>query len=105
MFTTTVWAGSQLNRSTGTGFGINIPIEQRDAIFKKHWKEIELFLDKESYIVPITGAFWDSCSEVRSPVIGMWLVKHGADTWPKYHPTKLVMSCLGGNKFKVEING
>lgn len=103
MFKTTVWIGSQPNRSSGAGFGINIPIKRRDSIFDKDWKHIELILDDESHVIPITGAFWEKCNEVRSPIIGKWLIKNRVANWTKGRPTKLLMYHLGANKFKVKI--
>ncbi len=104
MFETTVWAGSNPSKNTGSGYGINIPVKIRDQVFNKNWKNIELNLDGESkIIVPISDAFWRKCNEVRSPEIGKWLIKNNAHTWEKGRPTKLKMVHVKGNKFKVSI--
>lgn len=103
MFETTVWAGSTPNIITGSGYGINIPIKIRDEIFQRNWENIELDLDGLITCVPISKAFWNKCNEVRSPDIGKWLIKNNVHTWIKGKPTKLEVTYIKANKFKVII--
>lgn len=103
MFETTVWAGSNPNIDTGSGYGINIPFKIRDEIFQRNWEGIELNLDGLIIYVSISEAFWRKCNEVRSPEIGKWLIRHNANTWIKGKPTKLEMTYIEENRFKVTI--
>lgn len=103
MFETTVWTNGKPNIITGSGYGINIPLKVRNTIFQKSWNNLELDLDGSIVYVPISNAFWRKCNEVRSPEVGKWLIKNNANTWIKGKPTKIEMTQVEGNRFKVSI--
>ena len=102
-FKTTVWAGSNPDKITGSGYGINIPMKIRNKLFQKQWESVDIDLDGTVFNIPITDAFWRHCNEVRSKNIGKWLVKNNAHVWIKGNPTKLLIEHIRENKFKAFI--
>jgi hypothetical protein len=102
-FKTTVWSVGKVCDGTGSGYGINIPKRIIDEFFQKHWQNLELILGGSVICVSITPAFWSQCNEVRSPQIGLWLIKNGVHEWVKGTPTKLRISEEHGRKFRVKI--
>ena len=103
MFETSIWTNGKPNTSTGSGYGINIPLKIRKSIFQKSWNSMKLDLDGSIVDIPLTSAFWNKCNEVRSPEIGKWLIKHNANSWIRGKPTKVEMIQVQGNQFKVSI--
>ena len=103
MFKTTIWTNGKPNTSTGSGYGVNIPIKIRESIFQKNWNNIKLDLDGYIIDVPLTSAFWNKCNEVRSPKIGKWLIKNNAHIWVKGKPTKVKMIQVQKNQFQVSL--
>ncbi len=103
MFETTIWTNGKPNTSTGSGYGINIPLKIRESIFQDSWDSIELNLDGSIINIPLTNAFWNKCNEVRSSDIGKWLIKNNANTWAKGKPTKVEIIQVDGNQFKASI--
>ena len=50
-----------------------------------------------------TPSFWRKCSELRSEIIGQWLLDSGAAPWPKGKPPRIVLESLGEGKFSAEL--
>jgi hypothetical protein len=92
---------------TGAGYGIKIKITDRDKYFDKKWKNIDLCLGGTSKYIKINvskKSFWDCrCHELSSKRIGVWLKENKKDVWPIYHPPKMIMKKMQGNKFKVNL--
>ena len=52
---------------------------------------------------PLSNTFWTSCPELRGGVIKQWLVRQGLAPWPHRAPPKLVLTPLGGNRFRLGV--
>jgi hypothetical protein len=91
--------------SSGAGYGLRIPKEDRDKAFLKSWSDVLLQLPSErgtkSVTVRLSGSFWRTCSELRSAAIGGWLIERGYATWGKRQPPTFRLQPLGGNRFKL----
>ena len=49
-------------------------------------------------------SFWnDTCRELISKEIGLWLIRNGKAPWMKGHPSKLQLGLAGERTFKVII--
>lgn len=102
-FITTVYT-SHPNHKTGGGFGVNIPCDKRDSLFKREWKTVQLHIGgivQESVEVPLTPSFWQKCNELRNRAIGVWVIKEGLERWAKGHPSKIRVTHRGGNRFAI----
>lgn len=85
----------------GNGYGIrfskiNIPF------FKQYgWNELILQLgyNGEEVHCKINDTFWTTCPEVRSKMIGQFLIRNGMGNWDKGKPYKLSLFQLEENRF------
>lgn len=90
-FVATAWRG-------GT-YGIRIGAA-RARFFERSWSEVEVELESWGVIrANLTDTFWTTCPELRNADVGRWLSHHGAATWPRGRPPKILMRHLGGGRF------
>ena len=101
------WNNGQHNRS-GAGYGLKVPIQDRDRLFDKEWQSVVLELPARDGFSQVKlnvekPSFWsDACHELISVEIGRWLLTNGYAPWPKQQPPKLKIEHLGGPKFRVQ---
>lgn len=96
---------SRQNNDNGTGYGIRIGKEDRDAYFQKEWLSVIIELEKENEIeVVLSKSFWRRCSELRSMYIGRWLLNHNLAPWTKHNPPQLKLMPIGDRKFRLMLN-
>ena len=93
------------HHSDGNGYGLKIKKIDRNTLIQKSWNSIILEMEHES---PITlniskKSFWgESCREVISKEIGMWLIKHKLAPWKKGKPPKFNLVPIEKNLFRLE---
>ncbi|MGC8775307.1 MAG: hypothetical protein ACP5R6_08645 [Chlorobaculum sp.] len=104
-FITSPWTNGNQNHITGSGFGIRIPIEPYQKIFRRNWKHVVLIIDNNEVHVSITESFWRKCHEIRSKEIGLWLIKYSRNKWPEGLPPEILVKYEGENRFTLNIQG
>lgn len=98
----TAWNNGEWS-PTGGGYGIRI---RRDEfhMFNAHWQQVRLTLGNGNIIdVNISPSFWAGCRELRSRVIGQWLIDSGVAPWTARRPPVIMINRLRGNHFRVEL--
>jgi len=87
-----------------TGYGIKFVARDRDRYFQTEWDSIVLDLDGgESTTVALAPSFWRSCPELRSAVIGQWLIDQGVAPWSSGSPPGVVVHHLAGSRFSARV--
>ena len=84
----TAWNNGE-HRSSGAGYGIKISAEDRDLYFDKHSKTVRIRLPdgKDIEVNVAKSSFWnETCRELISKELGLWLIDGGYAPWPKGHP-------------------
>jgi len=98
------WKIGTPNMKTGTGFGIRIPIKDRERLFKKKWKSITIQLESGiNFEAKLSKAFWGKCPEIRSKWIGKWMIENGLAPWTQNNPPKLKLKSTGIRIFKLSL--
>ena len=85
----------------GSTYGISVGPKNRDEFFDKSWTEIEVEIDDEVHLLPLSKGFWKDCPEFRSPIIREWLRRHGLTEWPNGHPPRFELIPLNANRFRL----
>ena len=106
-FIATAWNDGRWS-PTGGGYGLKIPIEDRDKFFKKSWRTVVLHLKAgdihggaEANVAK--SSFWgDTCRELIKQEIGEWFIRCDFAPWPNGEPPRFRMFPAGERKFKVE---
>lgn len=102
----TAWNNGQHHQS-GAGYGIKISEQDRDRLFKKEWKSVVLKIegyDNEVEVNIDKPSFWgETCRELISKEVGLWLIANNNAKWDKGNPPKLRLEPLNERKFKVEL--
>ncbi len=93
-------------RPSGAGYGLKVPIADRDAHFSRSQRTIILELPRgaEFVGVPINvgkDSFGTECRELISKEIGLWLMDQGLAPWPKGQPPKIDVEQVGVGRFRV----
>jgi hypothetical protein len=92
----TGWAG-------GGTYGIRIGRANAARYFLKAWSAVEIQVGEKFHRYPLSNTFWTSCPELRSGAIKQWLARQGLAPWPHRTPPKLVLTPLGGNRFRLGV--
>jgi len=96
------WNNGSANEQTGSGYGIRISPEDRDKHFRSEWKSITLQLEGGTTVeITLSQSFWGDCCELRSFVIGRWLLDQGLAPWPRRRPPKVRLERSGNGKFRL----
>jgi hypothetical protein len=102
----TAWNnGSHL--SSGGGYGLKVPIADRDAHFNRGWSTVVLEIPRQGGFEEIElniakPSFWnETCHELISQEIGRWLRSEGLAPWPPGQPPKIKVAILGERRFRV----
>lgn len=97
----TAWSNGR-PLASGAGYGLKVGRADRDRYFKPSWKEVRLlFEDGARVSVPLSQSFWRSCTELRSSVIGRWLIRENLAPWPRGHPPTVLLEPVGDGRFRV----
>jgi hypothetical protein len=100
--TATGWKGGKNKERMESTYGVSVGRTNARG-FSKHWKAVELEIDGDFHEFPLRETFWTNCPEFRGAVIGQWLSRHGLAHWPHGKPPKLVLTPLGGNRFRLSV--
>ncbi len=107
-FTATAWNNGS-HRPSGAGYGVKVSVADRDAHFKRQWRTVELHVpdaDRPFRVNIDKGSFWnDTCRELISKEIGIWLRNSRLAPWPKGAPPKLRLCPRGVGVFEVRPAG
>jgi len=102
----TAWNnGSHL--PSGAGYGLKVPIVDRDAHFDRAWTSVTLELlgpatTSEVELNIAKPSFWnETCHELISQEIGRWLRSTGLAPWPPGQPPKINVEVVGERRFRV----
>jgi hypothetical protein len=97
----TGWNNGQA-RSTGAGYGLRISAGDRDQWFDRSWSHVMIALGGNSVAtVRLSASFWGSCTELRSAVIGRWLLSRRLAPWQRGKPPVLTLRPISGNRFEL----
>ena len=100
----TAWNNGS-HSTSGAGYGLKIAIDDRNAYFKKEWFSVFLSLPGKTDPIEVNIAkesFWgDTCRELISKEIGLWLRSKGLAPWPKGNPPKFELFHKDSNSFEV----
>ena len=100
----TAWNNGS-HHSTGAGYGLKVPIADRDAHLDRSWKYIKLDLPSDAGTETIQvsidkPSFWDeTCRELISKQIGIWLIEFRLAPWPRGKPPKFEVELVGPGHF------
>lgn len=103
-FFATAWNNGRYHAS-GAGYGLKFATSDRDTYFSREWEDIYLHLAGTEAPVRANiakASFWnDTCREVISKEIGLWLISHRLAPWRVGHPPRLLMEPIGDRGFSV----
>lgn len=92
---------------SGAGYGLKLSIDDRDEFFDKKWSSVFLFLPNNDVPIEINIAkksFWnDTCRELISKDIGIWLHSIGDAPWIKGNPPEYELLPTGDNTFRIGV--
>jgi hypothetical protein len=94
-FKVSTWKNTSSNATTGIGYGIRIPKKYIPLI--RDWKTIK-FYNSPYTLVRSNQLLNDQCPEIRSKIIGMYLISLGKQNWEKQKPHKLNIRLENKNK-------
>lgn len=95
------------HHASGGGYGLKVPVADRDRHFERGWKTVILELPfaegvREVHLNVDKPSFWGStCRELISLDIGQWLIAQGYAHWPSGRPPKIEVQALGSGRFRV----
>lgn len=100
----TAWTNGQHHR-TGAGYGFKLLADDRDRYFDKSWSTVFVSLPgvpKEVEVNVSKASFWsNTCRELVSREVGLWLREHGYAPWASGNPPKFDLAPVRGNHFKL----
>ncbi len=89
------WKNGHNNIQTGSGYGIRIPILYFESI--RNWKMIK-FLNSDYKLIRSNEVLNVKCLEIRSKLIGKYLISVRKHKWRKGKPHKLKLTLLNKGK-------
>jgi hypothetical protein len=96
------WSKGSANNRTGAGYGIQISYTDRDRYFRRNWGSVEVVLDNGEVVdVSLSEKFWTTCPELRSSVIGRWLLNQGVIPRAKGKPPEFALEPIGDRRFRL----
>jgi hypothetical protein len=100
--TVTAWNNGKY-ASSGVGYGLRLDPSDRNKAFRQAWSNVSLDLPNgvNGVQVTLSPSFWRDCPELRSAVIGRWLIASGYGRWPRGSPPAFTLSQIRDNRFKV----
>ncbi len=96
------WSNSTVNDRTGAGYGVRIYHDDRDRHFQRDWDSVEVVLDSGEIVkVSLLETFWTTCPELKSSVIGRWMLDLDVIPWPKGKPPEFDLEPVGDRRFRL----
>jgi hypothetical protein len=107
-FNVTTWHNGSPNHQTGSGFGLKLKKTDRDQHVQRRFKEAIVQMEGEAGFIAVNidkQSFWnDTCIELVSREIGLWLLRNGYGSWEKGKPYKLELQHTSENRFFLKKN-
>ena len=86
-------------KGSGSGYGVRISKQDRHAHFNKAWTHVEIDIPGSGTVTAtLSKAFWGTCPEIRSRIIGAWLINNGLASWPKGSPHIVKLTRIQGSR-------
>jgi hypothetical protein len=99
------WSKGSANNRTGAGYGVRIPYDDRDRYFQRSWGSVEVVLDDGRIVdISLSEKFWTTCPELRSSMIGRWMLDLGVIPWAKGKPPEFDLEPIGDRRFRLVLN-
>ena len=85
-------------------YGVRILGREVSLWFRPEWDHVEVHLPDRStpVVVPLTESFWHGSSELRSPEIKDFYLRHELIGWPKKQPPQFELEATGGGSFRLK---
>lgn len=86
----------------GGGYGVLLTNYFKDEYLDVEWPSVVLELEgweKPAELAINTDGFWTRSQELRSGVIGKWLIANGKANWANGKEPEIFLRPLGGNRF------
>ena len=87
-------------KGTGT-YGVRVGKSNAAQYFKKSWSSVDIEIDGEVHNYPLFETFWTSCPEFLGGAVKNWLLRHRLAPWPPWKTPELILTPLGGNRFRL----
>jgi hypothetical protein len=95
------WSNGQW-RPSGAGYGIRLRAVDRDRYFRRDWSYVLVELPAgERAQVRLSESFWRASPELRSCIIGRWMVANRLAPWSKARPPALTLQPIVDNTFRL----
>ena len=102
----TAWNNGS-HHTTGAGYGLKVPIPDRDAHMARAMESIVLEVPSDAGTTPIRfnidkDSFWSpSCHELISRQFGEWLISRQLAPWPRGRPPRFEISLISRGVFEL----
>lgn len=90
----------------GGGYGVWLTNYFKDEYLDVEWSSVVLELEgwpKPAELAINTDAFWSRGRELRSGIIGKWLIANGKCSWEAGNEPEIFLRPLGGNHFAASL--
>ena len=90
----------------GGGYGVWLTNYFKDEYLDVEWSSVVLELEgwpKPAELAINTDAFWSRGRELRSGLIGKWLIANGKGSWEAGNEPEIFLRPLGGNHFAASL--
>ena len=90
----------------GGGYGVWLTNYFKDEYLDVEWSSVVLELEgwpKPAELAINTDTFWSRGRELRSGLIGKWLIANGKGSWEAGNEPEIFLRPLGGNHFAASL--
>ena len=104
--TWTAWNNGK-HHDSGAGYGLKVPIADRNHYFSRECESVTLELPTQSRYEAVTinvskKSFWTpTCHELISKDVGVWFRRRGLAPWQSGHPPRFEIEVVGKRNFRV----
>jgi hypothetical protein len=99
----TGWKSGKFDGRRAIAFGVRVGRKNVERFFDKDWDVVLVKIESNTVPVKVTGTFWTTCPELRSPAIGAWMKKNGLAPWPESRPPEVRLTPMGRNRFRLTV--
>jgi len=92
------WHNSNPNNVNGNGYGIRISTNDLGTI--RHWRSIRI---NDEEVLRENCIYNEDCPEIRSNIIGLFLIRNNMTNWPNGQPSQLTLLEIENNIWQLEI--
>ncbi len=87
----------------GGSFGLRVLAGDVSLYFRPEWEDVRIHLpgERSPVHVTLTGSFWSSAPELRSPRIRTFLERHDLVGWDRKRPPHFELEPLGAGEFRL----